>query len=327
VNDEEVGAPNFDATEKVTHSLLGGISGAKACKSGDKFRYDGGVMGEVRRGTQLIYRTFQFKNDQARKQALAASTDDVNPGLKYAGSFSGSNGCDLEVVLELQLKKGGGLAVTGSIPLESMALERELAVRGSVKVCKTADEIIVLAGVKELRESQNLAHDPECEGGDREIIRFSRSFICKATGEAVTADLVFHTHGDETENNVSDDCLNPTPYLAPGSNKKMKLHEAASFTMSLDAKRAPSSCEAMYWDPLLAPLDFAVPVNKNADPAGGVAGRDAANAKSDDADAKVVRKQPSTKAAPTAPGKESSSAAAALSVAFAAVAAAAAIAH
>jgi len=260
VNNEEVGAPNFDATEKVTHSLLGGVSGTKACTYGNKFYYDGGVMGEVKRGTQLTYRTFQFKNDVARKQALMASTDTVNPGLKYAGSFSGSNGCDLEVVLELGLMNGGGLNVMGSIPLESMALERELAVRGSVKVCKTDTEIIVLAGVKELREAQNLVYNPECEIGDREIIRFSRNFICKATGQAVTADMVFHTQDGETMD-ISDDCSNPTPYLA-GPNKKMKLHEAASFTMSLDAVRAPTSCGAMYWDPLLAPLDFAVPVNK-----------------------------------------------------------------
>jgi len=36
----------------------------------------------------------------------------------------------------------------------------------------------------------------------------------------------------------------------------MVLHESASFELTLSAAQAPTSCGAMYWDPLLAPHDF-----------------------------------------------------------------------
>ena len=88
---------------------------------------------------------------------------------------------------QVTVKPEGGVDLMGSFPLESVALVREIAVRGSLKVCKTAEEFIVFAGVKELREAQNVVHDASCESGDREILRFSRTFICKATGEAVEA--------------------------------------------------------------------------------------------------------------------------------------------
>ena len=86
-------------------------------------------MGEIRRGPNFVYRSFQFKKPTDRAAAMAVSTDTVNPGLKYAKSFAGSNGCSVEIVLEFGIKPGGGLEITGSFPLESMAYERENAVR------------------------------------------------------------------------------------------------------------------------------------------------------------------------------------------------------
>ena len=213
--------------------------------------YDGGVMGEIRRSPSLVYRSFQFKKPSDRAAAIAVSTDTVNPGLKYAHSFAGLNGCSIEIVLEVSIKPGGGVEVTGSFPLESMILEREKAVRGSVAVCKTSEEIIALAGVKELRESQNVDYDASCETGYREMLRFSRTFVCKATGKSVEASFKFETmQGQATT--VSSDCSKPTAYNTnanPASG--MIQHQSASFRMVLDASQAPESCGAMYANLLL----------------------------------------------------------------------------
>ena len=179
----------------------------------------------------------------------------MNPGLKYAHSFAGINGCSIEIVLEVSIKAGGGVSVVGSFPLESMALEREKAVRGSVSLCKTEKEIIAFAGIKQLREAQNVEYDPTCETGNREILRFSRTFVCKATGQSVEASFEFNTKTG-VASKVSSDCTKPTPYMTGTPGTGMKLHEAPSFTMTLTAAQAPESCGAMYWDPLLAPLDF-----------------------------------------------------------------------
>ena len=250
VNGEELNDFALDSTEEIRHTTIEGIPGATSCtRTSDEITstfYDGGVMGEIRRSANLVYRSFQFKKPADRDAAIAVSTDTINPGLKYAHSFAGLNGCAIEIVLEVSIKAGGGVEVIGSFPFESIALERELAVRGSVAVCKTSQEIIALAGAKELRESQNVEYDPTCETGKREVLRFSRTFVCKATGESVEASFEFETI-DGTVSDISSDCNNPTTYQSnpPG---EMVLHQAASFKMLLDASQAPESCGAMCVD-------------------------------------------------------------------------------
>lgn len=249
VNGEDLNDKALDSTEQIKHTTIQGITGATSCTKteGDRTMtfYDGGVMGEIRRSPSLVYRSFQFKKPSDRAAAIAVSTDTVNPGLKYAHSFAGLNGCSIEIVLEVSIKPGGGAEVTGSFPLESMALQRELAVRGSVAVCKTSQEIVALAGIKALRESQNVDYDASCETGYREILRFSRTFICKATGKSVEASFEFETKKGAATT-ISSDCNEPTPYNTnadPASG--MVLHQAASFKMILDASQAPESCGAM----------------------------------------------------------------------------------
>ena len=259
VNGEDLNNFDLDSTEEIRHTTIAGVEGGSACtrteSEGTMTFYDGGVMGEVRRSANLVYRSFQFKKPADRAAAIAVSTDTVNPGLKYAHSFAGLNGCSIEIVLEVSIKPGGGAELTGSFPLESMALDREKAVRGSVSVCKTAEEIIAFAGVKELRESQNVEHDVTCESGNREILRFSRTFVCKATGEIVEASFEFETAAGPVRE-ISSDCSIPTAYKASQGAEGMVLHQSASFKMILDSSQAPESCGAMYWDPLISPLDF-----------------------------------------------------------------------
>ena len=100
---------------------------------------------------------------------------------------AGRNGCDVEIVIEFQPQAGGGLEMKANLGLESLAKETEANLRYSVKAYATDSEIIVTAGLKELREGQFL--EPlACEQGvDVEIIRFSKSFVCKATGALVEA--------------------------------------------------------------------------------------------------------------------------------------------
>ena len=259
VNGEGLNDAALDTTQTIKHERIQGINGATKCTKTEGGRtltfYNGGVMGEIRRSANLVYRSFQFKKTGDREEAMAISTDTVNPGLKYAHSFAGINGCSIEIVLEVSIKAGGGVSVVGSFPLESMALEREKAVRGSVSLCKTEKEIIAFAGIKQLREAQNVEYDPTCETGNREILRFSRTFVCKATGQSVEASFEFNTKTG-VASKVSSDCTKPTPYMTGTPGTGMKLHEAPSFTMTLTAAQAPESCGAMYWDPLLAPLDF-----------------------------------------------------------------------
>ena len=265
INGEDQNQPSLDTTEIVSHGLIAGVSGATSCTrtfpdegqlSGQQTMtlYDGGVMGEVTRSSNLKYRSFQFKKPEDRDAAIAVSTDTVNPGLMYAHSFAGINGCAIEIVLEVAIQSTGGVVLIGDFPFESMAVEREKAVRGSVSVCATTDEIIVYAGIRELREAQNVEYDEGCETGMREMLRFSCTFVCKTTGSAVQADFQFFAINGPVSQ-ISTDCTNPTPYQT-NPPSPMALHQSATFQMTLSPAQAPQSCGAMYWDPLLAPLDF-----------------------------------------------------------------------
>ena len=49
-------------------------------------------------------RSFHFSDDATKAAAKAAASDAVNPGLQYAKTYTGRNGCDVEIVLEFQPK-------------------------------------------------------------------------------------------------------------------------------------------------------------------------------------------------------------------------------
>lgn len=137
-----------------------------------------------------------------------------------------------------------------SLPLESSTEEREIAVRSSVKVFKTDEEYVVLAGAKEFKEAQNL--DAKGEKGDVELLRFSRTFVCRSTGERVEAALTFgRADGTGVANKaISTKAADPTPFQTDPPSEVI-MHEAAGFDLVLTAQQAPESCGSMYWDPLL----------------------------------------------------------------------------
>jgi hypothetical protein len=148
---------------------------------------------------------------------------------RYAKTYSGRNGCDVEIVIEFQPKEGGGLEIEAGINLESMAKETEAALRASVKTYATDDEIIVTAGLKQIREGQFVEALP-CEDVDVEIIRFAKQFVCKATGQKVAADTSFQTDPPTTFAYHEDGTTTISP----------------KFRITLGAAAAPESCGSLY---------------------------------------------------------------------------------
>ena len=111
--------------------------------------YTGGVMGTVRRES-FTMRSFHFASEAMKTAAMAVASDTLNPGLQYAKTYAGRNGCDVEVVLEFLPQAGGGLEVQASLGLESLAKETEMALRYSVKAYATSTEIVVTAGLRQV---------------------------------------------------------------------------------------------------------------------------------------------------------------------------------
>jgi hypothetical protein len=147
---------------------------------------------------------------------------------------------------------GGGLVLFGGLPLSAQGEDLANAWRNSVSFCKTDKEIIVFAGSKETREAQNIPYDATCEPRrNRELLRFSQSFVCKKTGKPVIAN--FEVEG--LKDGISGNCSNPTPWRTtpPVTGKD---GGEPTFIMRLTAEQAPESCGGMYWDPLLTPVDF-----------------------------------------------------------------------
>ena len=71
----------------------------------DRAFYDGGVFIEKTRGP-VTTRSYIFKRDADRE---LAKKDSRNAGLQYAKTFTGENGCDTEVVWEIEPRAGGGI--------------------------------------------------------------------------------------------------------------------------------------------------------------------------------------------------------------------------
>ena len=271
--------------------------------------YDGGVQMTITRGSFLTLRAFQFKNSETRDAAVAAATDTLNPGLQYASTFAGSHGCDVEIVFEvnpmirapgltqcppsrLQLvpsshcsvcahcarvvqltpSDGGGVEMLATLPFEAMTEEREIGIRSAVAVYQTADETIVLVETSALLKSQGLIDlDDTSIDGYTEMIRFSRTFVCKATGARVEASLTFDRADGSSTTSISTSASAPTLFQTDPPSTVV-MHQAAGFRLSLTAEQAPTSCETMYWDPLLQTVQGPSSTGSSSNTTGGGGG-------------------------------------------------------
>lgn len=226
--------------------------------------YDGGIMITAAIGSDLTYRLFMFKNDEL---LTAAKQVPENAGLPYAHpSFPGANGCNAEVVYEFKPKANGGLEVA---PVINQIL---MSVIKTAKWYATELEVVILVSRAELirrpRALPAVGTADGCEDNvDEEIVRFSRSFICKATGERVTATV-------NGPSGLLGTATEPTKYEDAYASKMSATESDADFvqpsidfSLSLSEGQAPTSCEAMYWDPYLqTPLGD---VPQSVSPAGG----------------------------------------------------------
>ena len=96
-----------------------------------------------------------------------------------------------------------------------------------------------------------LPEDEECDNRDEELLRFSRSFICKANGERVAA-AVSPPGGRMGTEEEPATFAEVFPELMDVSESDTDFQQRSiGFQISLDASQAPASCEAMYWDPYL----------------------------------------------------------------------------
>ena len=189
------------------------------------------------------------------------ASDAINPGLQYAKTYEGLNGCDTEIVIEFTPEAGGGLQFEAGLGLESLAKETEAALRFSVKVYATEDEIIVLAGLTQIRAAQFVTPPPCEKEMDVEIIRFSKFLVCKNTGEAVEATIAFRRADDWYTTEISHDSSAPTAFQTDPETEISYDDDGVttvypSFTITLSAADAPESCGVMYWDPLLTSITF-----------------------------------------------------------------------
>ena len=248
--------------------------------------YDGGVLIEQTRGP-FTMRSFMFKSDGDRAIAMA---DSRNKGLPYAKSFAGENGCDTEVVWEIDPFPEGGFELDIGFPLDATTCEAEERLRNAVAAYYTGEEIVVMVEYTALRASHFL--DEDCgPSGYKELVRFASSFICVADGSQVIGDIIMFDDEDrpfapEPENRagwvdsdgwehdgtewngqtiqaISRDASNPTKfftgkgvdYMSPTggvcTGATDERPPGVRFRVAASAADAPTSCGTFYWDPLL----------------------------------------------------------------------------
>lgn len=207
--------------------------------------YDGGVMVTATIGASFTYRMFLFKDDATLE---AARQVEDNLGLTYAHPFPGSNGCNAEVVYEFKPAPGGGLTVGASLEQLMMSVAR------TTKWYATELEVVVTASRAAFKGAARYPlPDGTCAVQDIEIIRFSRSFICKSTGARVDASAISGPEGHSIGTPA-----NPSTYNATFPDKMSATESDPDFQqphigfhLSLTAEQAPESCVTMYWDPYL----------------------------------------------------------------------------
>ena len=195
-------------------------------------------------GADLTYRMF-MANDDATIEA--AKAEPLNAGLPYAHPFPGANGCNAEVVYEMKPSASGGLFLSAS--LEQLFV----SVLKTVRWYATAEEVVILASRAAYLQaaSHPLPADPGCTVEYEEIVRFSRSFICKTTGARVLASVGDSGGGLGTPSNPVR-YADLFPEIEGISEADANFQQrSVDFSLSLTAEQAPTSCEAMYWDPYL----------------------------------------------------------------------------
>ena len=261
---------SWAAGEKFKHMLPYGIDGGTVCDDSDyengkvmheRAFYDGGILIEKTRGPATT-RSYIFKRDDDRE---LAKKDSRNAGLQYAKTFTGENGCDTEVVWEIEPKAGGGIDLELTVPIDANSCETEAGLRNAIHVWYTGEEVVVVVKRRALKEASYLS---TCDSdGYKELLRFASTFVCKATGEAVAASVKFYDDVDREYalSNLSTDAANPTPYFTGkgvnylGTNPPGRCVEGglsyrphgSRFSISATAENAPESCGSFYWDPLL----------------------------------------------------------------------------
>ena len=218
-----------------------------------------------------------FKKDGDRALAMA---DARNKGLKYAKSFAGENGCDTEVVWELQPMSGSTtINLEVAVPLDATTCEAEQRLRDAVAVYYTGEEVVVLVEHAALRASHFL--DEDCApSGYKELVRFSSTFICVATEQPFTADTFVYqndvgqpfgfvaggTYDGSTIQALSQDASNPTKFYTGTGVDYVKTASGvcnaggdrppgARFKIQATSTEAPASCGSFYWDPLLQAVE------------------------------------------------------------------------
>ena len=286
-------AAYWNARETISHGPIFGIEG-RVCEASDDYSepqaerafYDGGVLIEQTRGP-FTMRSFMFKSDGDRAIAMA---DSRNKGLPYAKSFAGENGCDTEVVWEIDPFPEGGFELDIGFPLDATTCEAEQRLRNAVAAYYTGEEIVVMVEYTALRASHFL--DEDCgPSGYKELVRFASSFICVADGSQVIGDIIMFDDEDrpfapEPENRagwvdsdgwehdgtewngqtiqaISRDASNPTKfftgkgvdYMSPTggvcTGATDERPPGVRFRVAASAADAPTSCGTFYWDPLL----------------------------------------------------------------------------
>lgn len=260
--------------------VFGGKSQGCQIPDSETVVYNGGYELEVSPIPEMIYRVFQFKNEEERQLALA---DSRNKGLEFSKKMSSDNGCDTEVIYEFKPMSGGGLKVEvstmGTEPFERGSAkgdEAHVKISNSMKayVDPVKMELVISFDQKTVRETQGL---PSCESEQKEYkaMRFAAQFICKSTGQRVNiSKLKFSSPnpvGPSCTLNVIDnkdvtpqvcnkwteiswDPENPT--LWNPNNTPYPVHQYMSdWNLMIDPQDAPESCGSFYWDPLFRTPD------------------------------------------------------------------------
>ena len=253
----------------------------------EKAFYDGGMMMErsVARsaadGGTFTTRAFMFKKDSDK---AAAQADSRNQGLKYAQTF-GENGCNIEVVWEIEPMAGGGLNLQLGMDYGAATCETEQGLRNADAVYFTGSEVVVLLEEAALKRANHL--DDSCASGYKEMLRFASNFVCKDTEAVISADIIYYNDVGQafapvpsalsadalakaglTTGQVqplSQDPSNPTPFFtgtgvdyfsggkvcAPGASDGERP-SGSQFKITASPTTAPDTCSAYYWDPLLS---------------------------------------------------------------------------
>jgi hypothetical protein len=274
VNGEWVGDQQHDASESREEYLIefgeGSSESASVCDDTHNDHnpdaavavYDGGVHILSRRGSYLTTRMYQFKNaaqrDAARAASLADASGQTNPGLMHAHLVDGMSGCDVELVFEVTPKAGGGLDLEFGFPLFAFTRERQARLRSSaaVWISESAEHggtVHFVVQSSALQHAQIMpCADSMPEDAYEALGSFALTFVCKASGGRVTAEMFVRLADGSMmpSADISRNSSAPTLWAAGG---QADAEGAPTFRFELTAEQAPESCGVMFFDPLFKP--------------------------------------------------------------------------